>query len=195
MELRVGCVFGRAFVAGAESDDQIVGDEVVADPQLTELVAYLDGELPAEVSERLEQRLAGDASLRRQAADLDRTWQMLNMLEEVPASAEFVSKTLATIEAMPGVNVVGDAVGLGGVSGLIRNVRVLSAVAGMILGFAGTSLGLFISRDVGLEHSPQRDMEILEGLDLLRSYPQLRAIPDEAFLRELAAASAAGGNQ
>jgi hypothetical protein len=66
-------------------------------------------------------------------------------------------------------------------------------VAGLLLGFAGTSLGLLTSRDVGLENSARRDVEILEGLDLLRSYPQLRAIPDESFLRELAGAAASGG--
>ncbi len=180
-------------MAGEASDEPLAGDEGLADPQLTELVAYLDGELPAEASERLEQRLATDAPLRREASDLDRTWQMLNLLEEVPASAEFVNRTLATIEAMPGVEASGSGLGAVGLGGWPANVRVMSVVAGLLLGFAGTSLGLLTSRDVGLENSARRDVEILEGLDLLRSYPQLRAIPDESFLRELAGAAASGG--
>lgn len=180
-------------MADEESDEQLSGDEGLADPQLTELVAYLDGELPAETSERLEQRLAADAPLRRQASDLDRTWQMLNLLEEVPASAEFVRRTLATIDAMPAVEAAGETAGWGGIASLWRSVRVWSAAAGVLLGFAGTSLGLLISRDGVEENSAGRDVEILRELDLLRSYPQLRAIPDESFLRELAAAGATGG--
>jgi anti-sigma factor RsiW len=178
-------------VSGA-SEQQSVGEEGAADPRLTELVAYLDGELPAEASERLEQQLAEDAPLRREAADLDRTWQMLNLLEEVPASAEFVGKTLATIQAMPG----GMEPGEQSVSrwfGIFRDVRLLLLAGGLLLGFGAASAGLLISREGGLRSSEGSDVEILQQLDLLQRYPQLRAVPDVEFLRGLAAAGADGG--
>lgn len=167
-------------------------DTAVVDPQLTQLVAYLDGELPAEASERVEQQLSADPPLRQQADALDRTWQMLSLLEEVPASAEFVGKTLATIQTLPATDP--DSTDTrSSLTAMFSRGRLLSLAIGLTLGFAATATGFSLSRDDGLQNSARRDIEILQQLDLLQRYPQLRAIPDEAFLQELAAADASGG--
>lgn len=177
------------------ADQQPAADESADDPtvdppvdaQLTQLVAYLDGELPAEASERIEQQLSSDPPLRQQAESLDRTWQMLGLLEEVSASAEFVGKTLATIQALPATE--SDSTSApSGLQSLLSRSRLLPLTAGLVLGFAATAAGLGLSRDDGLKSSRRQDVEILEQLDMLQLYPQLRSIPDEAYLQELAAA-------
>lgn len=167
-------------------------DAAVVDPQLTQLVAYLDGELPAEASERVEQQLSADPPLRQQADALDRTWQMLSLLEEVPASAEFVGKTLATIQTLPATD--SDSTDTRSrVTTIFSHGRLLSLAIGLTLGFAATTIGFSLARNDGLRNSARRDIEILRQLDLLQRYPELRAIPDEAFLQALAAADTAGG--
>ena len=80
----------------AEPDHNPEHDEIegTADPQTAELVAYLDGELPEQDADRVEQLLLGNPPLRRNAESLDRTWQLSNSLEEASASGEFTQKTL-----------------------------------------------------------------------------------------------------
>lgn len=167
-------------------------DDATVDPQLTQLVAYLDGELPAEASEQIEQQLSSDPPLRQQAESLDRTWQMLGLLEEVSASAEFVGKTLATIQTLPAAE-SGSATAPSGLQSLLSRSRLLTLTAGLVLGFVATAAGLGLSRDDGLQSSRRQDVEILQQLELLQQYPQLRSIPNEAYLQELAAAATAGG--
>lgn len=173
------------------SEQQPADDEAAVDPQLSQLVAYLDGELPAEASERIEQQLSADPPLRQQAESLDRTWQMLGLLEEAPASAELVAKTLATIQALPAAE-LDNPDHRTGWSAIFSRSRLVSLSTGLVLGFAATAAGLMLSEDAGLQNSTQRDIEILQQLELLRQYPQLRSIPDEAFLQELAAAAQTG---
>jgi anti-sigma factor RsiW len=59
-----------------------------------ELVAYLDGELGDEASQRLEARLSRDRQLRAEAEALKRTWEMLDFLPRAEPSASFTHKTL-----------------------------------------------------------------------------------------------------
>ena len=47
---------------------------------LEEIVAYLDGELSAEESARVEQRLASDESYRQQLQSIERAWLALDQL-------------------------------------------------------------------------------------------------------------------
>ena len=167
-------------------------EDATVDPQLTQLVAYLDGELPAEASERIEQQLSSDPPLRQQAESLDRTWQMLGLLEEVSASAEFVGKTLATIQALPAAE-SSSATAPSGLQSVLSRSRLVALTAGLVLGFAAPAAGLGLSRDDGLRSSRRQDVEILQQLEMLQQYPQLRSIPNEAYLQELAAAATAGG--
>lgn len=170
------------------ADQQPSDDDAAIDPQLTQLVAYLDGELPEEASEQIEQKLSTDPPLRQQAESLDRTWQMLGLLEDVSASAEFVSKTLATVHALPATSSHNS--GAQSVfSTLFSRARLLPLTAGLALGFAATAAGLSLSRNNGLRNSRPEDVEILQQLEMLRQYPLLRSIPNEAFLQELAAAA------
>lgn len=63
-----------------------------------ELIAYLDGELDEESTERVEQWLSRDAHARHEANLLTRTWELLDALPKNSTSADFTVKTLASVE-------------------------------------------------------------------------------------------------
>lgn len=58
------------------------------------LVAYLDGQLDAEESERIEAQLATDAAVREKLQTLDRVWNALDALPRSTASATFTRTTV-----------------------------------------------------------------------------------------------------
>jgi len=168
--------------AESESDDDT--DAVEPDPRLTRLVAYLDGELPAEESELLEQELAAEPVLRKAADSLDRTWQMLGALEEPAASGEFTRKTLASIRTVSAPDTTQSQTG----QSRSRINSLLSATLLTLLwtaaGFAGGAAGLVLAGNAPTV-SPQ-DEQLLQNLDLLLDYQNMRQIPDAPFLQQLA---------
>jgi anti-sigma factor RsiW len=66
--------------------------------QRADLVAYLDGELPEDQAREIETVLSASQVARHEVEMLDRTWDLLEVLPRESASAEFASKTLATIK-------------------------------------------------------------------------------------------------
>ena len=59
-----------------------------------ELVTYLDGELASEEKKKVEQRLARDDEYRRELAELQKTWDMLDLLPAVEATESFTQSTV-----------------------------------------------------------------------------------------------------
>ncbi len=160
------------------------------DARLTDLVAYLDGELEDLDSDRVERELVSDAPLRSYAESLDRTWRLLDSLGESTASGEFAQKTLASLNALPFEED----------DGKISNrpnsvVRVLFAAPWMkwslwcLVGFAGASAGLLASRTLSTPKAESADLQILRQLDLLLDYQKIRPIPDAEFLKSIAGTS------
>ena len=62
-----------------------------------DLVAYLDGELSAEESRRVEERLADDAGSRRQLRDLDQAWEALDALPATAVADDFARTTIEMV--------------------------------------------------------------------------------------------------
>lgn len=62
------------------------------------LVAYLDGELDEAASRDVDQLLARNAVARHEVEVLARTWELLDLLPRPQATAEFASRTVATIK-------------------------------------------------------------------------------------------------
>ena len=166
-------------------NDAIGGPE---DPQITELVAYLDGELPEQDADRVELLLQANAPLRRNAETLDRTWRMLDALGEATASGDFTQKTLISISTVPAES---DARRATGLREAMREILPGSVIArGFIwclAGFFACSAGLLLSRNARRERSDPGDAQLLKDLDLYRQYPKLWHIPDVEFLKEISA--------
>ena len=62
-----------------------------------ELIAYLDGELDAESSKRLERKLVEDESLRALLREYQQSWDMLDDLPRITASDDFQRLTVETV--------------------------------------------------------------------------------------------------
>jgi anti-sigma factor RsiW len=164
--------------------------EETEDPQIMELVAYLDGELPEQDADRVERMLQANAPLRRNAETLDRTWRMLDALGEPTASGDFTQKTLISISTLPAES---DARRATSLRQVMREILPRSVIVrGLIwclAGFFACSAGLLLSRNARRERTDPGDAQLLKDLDLYRQYPKLWHIPDVEFLKEISADS------
>ncbi len=61
------------------------------------LAAYLDGQLSAEEQTAIETRLAADPQVRRELQLLERAWDALDELPEVPHSTDFTRSTIEMV--------------------------------------------------------------------------------------------------
>jgi anti-sigma factor RsiW len=68
--------------------------------QREDLVAYLDGELPAEQAQQIDQIIARSEVARHEVEALSRTWEMLDILPSAPASEDFTAKTMTHLKVM-----------------------------------------------------------------------------------------------
>ena len=164
-------------------DREIEGPD---DLQVTELVSYLDGELPEGDADRVEKLLLSNPPLRRNADLLDRTWQLLNSLEEATASGVFTQKTLASIST---VSVESDARSAirrrWSLGALLPGSTMVRGLIWFLVGFLACSAGLVLSREARRERTDPKDAQILKGLELYLQYPKLWRIPDVEFLRDV----------
>jgi hypothetical protein len=75
-------------------------EEPAPDPFEAELVAYLDGELDPAAARKVEARLAKDPAARARAAELKKSFDMLDYLPKPEPSTTFTSRTLEKLPAI-----------------------------------------------------------------------------------------------
>lgn len=68
--------------------------------QREDLVAYLDGELPDEQVQQIDQIIARSEVARHEVEALARTWELLDILPTAKASEDFASKTMTNLKVM-----------------------------------------------------------------------------------------------
>lgn len=68
-----------------------------ADRIQEELVAYLDGELDADASDRVEQQLAADPAYRQKLKELQAAWDLLDQLPQAPVTESFTQTTVEMV--------------------------------------------------------------------------------------------------
>jgi len=179
----------------AEENHNLEHDEIEGydDPRITELVAYLDGELPEQDADRIERMLQANAPLRRDAECLDRTWQLLDSLESATASGEFTQKTLSSISAIAeGGESCVQNVGRWSLKKLLPGTVLAKGLIWCLAGFLACSAGLMLSRKARRERPDSTDEKILKDLDLYLRYPKLWRIPDVQFLKDVSSSSENG---
>jgi len=82
----------------------MASENPLTEEERTELVAYLDGELPKAAVRTLEARLTTDPRMRSEMETLRKTWELLDHLPKPEPSPDFASRTLdrvSTIRATP----------------------------------------------------------------------------------------------
>ncbi len=140
--------------------------------QRAQLVAYLDGELDSETTQRLEEALVKNPVLRREAEILTRTWDMLDLLPRAEVGEEFTERTVATAtlrdEELPG-----------GWSQRARRGTVL----------AGWTLAMVVSAVVGFLWTnrwiPDPQAEVVQDFAVVKDLDRYLEIGDVEFLRLL----------
>ncbi len=148
------------------------------------LVAYLDGELPESDARDVEQSLASDPAMRAEVEQLNRAWDMLDLLPRPNASGEFSSRTLTTLKvsgattALPNEHNAAPTVALDvAKSSRFRMPRLVvwsvGLVAVSLLGFVVGRMTARPDSDVWLD-----DLALIEQLDVYRE------IGDAQFLRD-----------
>ena len=145
-----------------------------ADPSIEgQLVAYLDGELDAEASRRIEEMLSGDPKVRQTLQGLDRTWELLDELEQPQVAARFTQSTLEMVT----VAAAEDTERSRSKAARHRKWRWMT-LGGSLL--AAGCVG-FIA--MGLRPDPNR--QLIEDLPVLVNLDAYRQIDDVEFLRAL----------
>jgi anti-sigma factor RsiW len=136
--------------------------EPLPEDDLTDLVAYLDGELGAESARSLEARLNRDPAARAEADALKRTWDLLEYLPRPEPSPSFTHRTMERLATQPAA---GRRSWRPWAVGLAWAAAVLLAVGG---GFLGGRLGSGGEKaaptDPGeLEQLLVRDLRLIEN--------------------------------
>lgn len=76
---------------------QVLPDDHPIDPSDERLVAYLDGELPADDRDQLEQELIDDADLRQRLQELQQGWDWLDDLPDATPNEKLVETTMSLV--------------------------------------------------------------------------------------------------
>jgi hypothetical protein len=139
-----------------------------------ELVAYLDGELPPEVSRQVEERLAGDADYREQLQELDRAWEALDALPRTSVDDDFARTTIEMV-ALAAQRDLGERTNEA--AHATRSRRLRWAAIAAVAAAAGFAVASFLL--------PNKDKQLLADLSVIRQYDLLTQITDIGFLREL----------
>ena len=139
------------------------------------LVAYLDGELNEAESLAISNKLANSVSVRREIEMLQKTWQMLEMLERPQVDEDFKSRTLTEARLSPPLQdrwltLVTDAAR--NVAGLVLRLAILAILAGA--GYAATAL-LW----------PDLSQRLVEDLGIAEHLDEYQAVGNFEFLSEL----------
>jgi anti-sigma factor RsiW len=140
------------------------------------LVAYLDGELDAAETARIEEQLASDAAMRARLQQLQRTWDLLDSLPVLRTGDAFTKSTMEL--AVQQVRRDRDRRR----SWLMRWAPGLALCAVMILASAAAYQATRYVREAE-NRELVRDLRIIENIDLYRSMD--RTIDQLEFLKRL----------
>lgn len=156
------------------NDSSIKNSEISEDPSREEIVAYLDGETSDEERRVIEQRLANDENYRQQLHQLERAWDMLDVLPQSQVDPSFVHTTMEMV-AVTAAEDLKTTHQSSGVRGMwLWSAGIGSAVLAGLLGYFTIGWTSGNTNDRLL-----RDLPFIENVDL---YQQ---IEDFEFLQQI----------
>ena len=165
-------------------------------PPVTELVAYLDGELDPKTTEEVEARLSLDAKARAEVESLKRAWDLLDFLPRPEPSSTFTTRTLERIEPLrgPGSSATVATLASFNPSTALATAssapRRIWAWAGWAAAIVATGLIGYLAR--GPVHDAimpsaerENDAQIVADMRLLENLRLYRHVDDIEFLKDL----------
>jgi hypothetical protein len=81
------------------SDPNLDKTQPLSDAERENVVAYLDGELDDAAADAMLAQMSRDPTLRREADELQKTWELLDYLPKPSAPAHFTERTLEHLDA------------------------------------------------------------------------------------------------
>ena len=142
---------------------------------LDELTAYLDGELDAAGSRRVEELLARDPRVREELQRLERAWQLLEELPGPGVDETFTRSTVAMVAMAAEEQVAGWTAALPAVRRRRWSVTIAGLCCAAAVGFAGVR---FLA--------PNSNEQLLQDLQVIEHLDEYRQAGDIEFLRLLA---------
>ena len=143
------------------------------DPVLEELVAYLDGELPSEQKQQVEQRLSQDEPYRARLQELQAVWDVLDYLPPPEVDEQFTHTTVNMI-AMAASREIEQSSSDSAPQNTTRLLLGLAAVAALVVGFVIAAV---------MFRYPRRRLE--QDLPVIENFELYRSVDDFEFLKEL----------
>ena len=143
--------------------------------QREDLVAYLDGELPDQKAQLIDQVLARSEVARHEVEALARTWEMLDVLPTPKAPPEFTERTMTTLKVGETPFVLAEQPWFG----VLKQVAI-AAVWVAAIGFSG--LFGFKATNQWMSN-PTR--QLLEDLPTLQKLDQFQEVESKDFLERL----------
>lgn len=139
-----------------------------------QLVAYLDGELDAETARRVDDLLSTDPVVRKEIAQLDATWNLLERLPRTELGEDFTRSTLEMVAQQAQQELKQQEA-----ARPVENLRLVTVLlVGMFLaGFLGVFMGDYLS--------PNQNDVLLEHLSVLQNLNELEQITSFEYLEEL----------
>ncbi len=138
------------------------------------LVAYLDGELDAETSRRVDDLLSTDPAVRREVADLDATWNLLERMPRTEVGEDFTRSTLELVAIRAEQDLKQQQTG--------QPTRKVALAVGLFIAmFVAGFLGV-LSADW---FSPDENEVLLQNLSVIQQLDQLEQVGSFEFLQEL----------
>lgn len=143
--------------------------------QRSNLVAYLDGELDETANQEIENVLSKSPVARHEVELLMRTWDLLDVLPQPTASAEFTARTLSSLH-------VAEVSGRWTVQPWLQRARKGMIVAGGAAGLAAAAALGFLATNRWV---PNRSQQLVEELPVIEELDTYADVQDVEFLRLL----------
>ncbi len=153
-------------------------------PDISELVAYLDGELTADECRRVERRLASDADYRQKLTELEQAWTALESLPTTKVDDDFARTTIEMVT----VAAVREAKAQSTSQAVIgRRRKYWMAAGGLAIAMASFAAARVLV--------PSRDNALVADLPVIEQLDVLTEISDVEYLRGLARLDFAGSTR
>lgn len=139
-----------------------------------DLVAYLDGELDDAASRRIEETLVADPKVRQALQDLERTWDLLDELDDGGVDDRFTRSTLEMVAVAAAADLAKE-----------QDAQRRKRWPGWMAGLAGALVAAAVGFAAVKLSWPDPDRRMAQDLPLLEQLDQYRQIDGFEFLKRL----------
>ena len=151
-----------------------VQDELPPDPLEEALVAYLDGELQGEARASVERQIAENPQARQRLQQMQRAWDMLDMLGRVDSNEKFARTTVEMVAVAASQDVQTEQADWKKSVRWSRWLLGAGIALSLLLGYVATNYAL-----------TRHDRQLVQDLPVIEHLDEYQSIPSVQFLQRL----------